>query len=164
MLFRKLGFVILCLFAVGIFFPLGNAAADNNKIQVAPTPASPGAAVTNPSAPIPMSGETYSTIAYWFYSSTTGLSAHYQSTQNTSSANSQQIWCDVTYKGIYGPNWWILDNLWKSRWGGGNLTVNGSKGVSYGSYNLHGHGTHLFDYGSNNWVWKYSDDYETYEG
>lgn len=111
---------------------------------------------------VPMAGETWSAIAYWFYSSSTGLKANYQCSQSTPSANSQQIWCDATYRGYYGSTWYALDNLWSSRWGGGELTVNGSRGMTYGSYVLHAHGTHLFDYGPNNWVWRESDDYEDY--
>jgi hypothetical protein len=158
--------VVICMFVLlGIFFPLGIVEADGDAQETPqPTPVRREMSITNATQPTMSvtASETYDTLVYWFYNSSTGLEANYSSTQNTSTANSQQIWLDVTYKGIYSPNWYYLDDLWDSKWGGSTLRVFGEKGVSYGSYDLHGHGTHLFDYGPNNFVWKYSDDYESY--
>jgi len=80
------------------------------------------------------SNEVYYSIAYFF-------SQYGQQVANYSS---------------YSSAW--LDNLWSSTWGS-NLSVGSSKSLG-GQVTLHTHGTHLFDYGAGNWVWRSSDDWE----
>lgn len=127
-----------------------------------PTPVPPsdfGKATSKGVVPsgIPLaSGESYYSNAY--FTSGGGQTAHYGSGSRASGTNSLQVWSEVTYRGRYGSTWYWLDNLWNSTWGS-SVYAGSSQGLG-GEVTLHTHGTHLFDYGSGNWVWHYSDKYE----
>ncbi len=103
------------------------------------------------------SNEVYYSIAY-FFSQYGQQVANYSSYSSATGTNSLQLWCDATYRGRWGSTWYWLDNLWSSTWGS-NLSVGSSKSLG-GQVTLHTHGTHLFDYGAGNWVWRSSDDWE----
>ncbi len=96
----RLGLSMVCVVLSGLL-PTGIAWAEEPPPPT-PVPLLGGEMAEGNGFIVPMAGETWSAIAYWFYSSSTGLKANYQCSQSTPSANSQQIWCDATYRGYYG--------------------------------------------------------------
>jgi hypothetical protein len=114
--------------------------------------------IAKPEMGVTSRGETYSSIAVLFTQNWWNWKYSYHSTSSSQGTNSLQIWCDAKAHGRYGGSWYWVDSLWKSTWGT-YLSVGGSKDKS-GEFSVWTHGTHLFDYGPGNWVWRYSDSYD----
>lgn len=105
-----------------------------------------------------LAAENYNSLAVLFTQDWWNWKYSYHSSMTSQGTNSLQIWCDAKYKGRYGNTWHWVDNLWNSTWGT-SLSVGGVADLT-GEFVVWTHGTHLFDYGSNNWVWRSSDDNE----
>jgi len=105
-----------------------------------------------------IASENYNSVAVLFTQGWGIWKYSYHSNMSSQDTNSLQIWCDAKYRGRYGSTWYWVDSLWNSTWGT-SLGVGGVKDLS-GEIMVWTHGTHLFDYSPNNWVWRYSDDYD----
>lgn len=162
---------VICALTVGVLIALNpiNVSADSVPTipadEPGPTPVPASflpryeQEMANPELGATIASENYNSVAVLFKQDWNPWKYSYHSTMSSQGTNSLQIWCDAKYRGRYGSTWYRVDSLWNSTWGT-SLGVGGVADMS-GQVMVWTHGTHLFDYSPNNWVWRYSDDYDT---
>ena len=161
---------VICALTIGVLIALNpiNVSADSVATVPAdepgPTPVPASflpryeQEMANPELGATIASENYNSVAVLFTQGGGIWKYSYHSNMSSQGTNSLQIWCDAKYKGRYGNTWYWVDSLWNSTWGT-SLSVGGVADLS-GEIMVWTHGTHLFDYSPNNWVWRYSDDYD----
>jgi hypothetical protein len=161
---------VICALTVGVLIALNPITVSANSVVAVPAD-EPGPTpvpapflpryeqeLINPELGATLAGENYSSIAVLTQPAWQPWKYSYHCKMSAQGTNSLQIWCDARYRGRYGSTWYVVNDLWDSTWGT-SLGVGGVADMS-GQVVVWTRGTHLFDYGPNNWVWCYSEDYD----